>query len=133
MVFIHGGAFFAGGINPAIVGPEYFMDSGDVILVAMQYRLGALGFLATGDSSSPGNFGLKDQTMALKWVQDNIGKFGGDPEAVTIFGVSSGGASTHMHMLSPLSASRFRFRNIKNRKSKLNFRCEFQIFSNGQL
>lgn len=61
------------------------------------------GFLSTGDEHSPGNFGLKDQTLALHWVKSNIRAFGGDDEQVTIFGVSAGASSVHMHMMSPLS------------------------------
>lgn len=53
------------------------MDSEDVIFVTMHYRLGPLGFLSVGDSSMSGNFGLKDQAMAIKWVKDNIHAFGG--------------------------------------------------------
>ena len=54
------------------------------------YFLMCTGFLSTGDSASPGNYGFMDQTMALKWVQQNIHAFGGDPELVTIFGESAG-------------------------------------------
>jgi hypothetical protein len=61
------------------------------------------GFLSTGDSVVPGNNGLKDQVMALRWVQQNIAQFGGDPGNVTIFGGSSGGACVHFHVLSPMS------------------------------
>lgn len=107
IVFIHGGAFFAGSAHPKITGPEYFMDSGAVVLVTIAYRLGAFGFFSTGDAAAPGNFGLKDQVMALRWVQQNIGRFGGDSSSVTIMGVSAGGASVHMHMISPLSQGMF--------------------------
>ncbi|XP_047106560.1 venom carboxylesterase-6-like [Schistocerca piceifrons] len=61
------------------------------------------GFLSTGDEVVPGNMGLKDQTEALRWVQRNIAAFGGDPDRVTIFGQSAGGASIHYHILSPMS------------------------------
>lgn len=107
MVYIHGGAFFSGAIDQGIHGPGYFMDNGKVILVLMQYRLSTLGFLATGDAASPGNYGLKDQVMAMKWVKDNIAAFGGNPESITIFGQSAGGASVHMHMLSPSAKGLF--------------------------
>lgn len=66
-----------------------------------------LGFLSTEDDVIPGNYGMKDQVLALRWVQENIGKFGGDPGQVTIFGQSVGGASTGYHMLSPLSKGLF--------------------------
>jgi carboxylesterase type B len=62
-----------------------------------------LGFLSTGDDESPGNYGLKDQTAALLWVQKNIAAFGGNPNNVTIFGQSAGGALVHCHILSPFS------------------------------
>lgn len=55
------------------------------------------------DKDLPGNFGLKDQTAALRWVKENIAQFGGDPDSVTLFGNSAGAASVHYHMLSPLS------------------------------
>jgi carboxylesterase type B len=66
-----------------------------------------LGFLSTEDDVIPGNYGMKDQVLALQWVQENIDKFGGDPGKVTIFGGSSGGASTGYHMLSPMSKGLF--------------------------
>lgn len=59
--------------------------------------------MSTGDSVIPGNYGLKDQNLGLKWVRDNIKYFGGDPEKVTIFGGSAGGASVTYHMLSQQS------------------------------
>lgn len=108
MVYIYGGGWFSGTANPAITGPEYIMDTEEVILVTFSYRLGAFGFLSTGDDIIPGNFGLKDQLLALKWVQQNIGDFGGDSAKVTIFGQSAGAISAHMHMLSSQSRGLFR-------------------------
>jgi juvenile-hormone esterase len=61
------------------------------------------GFLSTEDAVCPGNNGMKDQVAALRWVRDNVALFGGNPNSVTIFGESAGGASTHLHMLSPAS------------------------------
>ena len=65
--------------------------------------MGPLGFLSTEDEIVPGNNALKDQSQALRWVQENIAQFGGDPNRVTLFGESAGGASVHFHMISPLS------------------------------
>jgi Carboxylesterase family len=62
-----------------------------------------LGFYSTESDKAPGNYGLLDQTLALKWVRDHIHHFGGNPESVTIFGESAGGASVHYHILSPHS------------------------------
>lgn len=61
------------------------------------------GFLSAGDEILPGNYGLKDQVAALKWVRNNIRTFGGDPEKVTIMGQGAGGASVHYHLYSPAS------------------------------
>lgn len=107
MFYIHGGGLFAGSANPDVVGPEYFMDNGQVILVTVAYRLAVFGFLSTGDIEAPGNFGFKDQVVALKWVQQNIEYFDGDPKSVTIFGNSAGAWSAHLHMMSPLSKGLF--------------------------
>lgn len=68
-----------------------------------------LGFLSLENNDVPGNAGLKDQLMALRWVQQNIARFGGDPNNVTLFGESAGGASVHYHILSPLSKGIFFF------------------------
>ncbi|XP_063867418.1 cholinesterase 1-like [Scylla paramamosain] len=108
MVFIHGGAYMVGsamGSYPPML-PAPLVQK-DVVVVAMNYRIGALGFLSTGDSVLPGNLGLKDQTLALQWIQDNIMDLGGDPNRVTIFGISAGGVSSHLHILSPSSAGLF--------------------------
>ncbi|XP_071547573.1 venom carboxylesterase-6-like [Panulirus ornatus] len=107
MVYIHGGGFIMG--NPDTFGgsPNRLLTK-NIVLVSIQYRLGVLGFLSTGDDVIPGNFGLKDQTLALQWVHKNIHTLGGDPEKVTIFGESAGASSVHMHILSPMSAGLFK-------------------------
>ncbi|XP_075982764.1 carboxylic ester hydrolase [Anticarsia gemmatalis] len=106
MVWIHGGAFAMGSGNAFLYGPDHLVGAG-VVLVTLNYRLGALGFLSLENDEVPGNMGLKDQVMALKWVRDNIEAFGGDPGKVTIFGESAGAASVHLHMLSPASQGLF--------------------------
>lgn len=100
MVWFHGGGWECGAGISAFYGPKYLLDH-DVVFVSGNFRLGPLGFLSTETSDCPGNFGLKDQVMVLKWVQENIAAFGGDPSSVTIFGESAGGASATYHMISP--------------------------------
>ncbi|KAK0094936.1 hypothetical protein PV326_009584 [Microctonus aethiopoides] len=107
MVYIHGGGFHIGDGNDESLGADFLIEK-DVILVTMNYRLGVIGFLNAGDGSVPDNIGLKDQNLALKWVQENIIKFGGCPKRVTIFGQSAGGASVHFHVLSPMSQGLFK-------------------------
>lgn len=106
---IHGGGFQMGSSRTDIYGPDFILQK-DVILVTLNYRLGAFGFLSFDDPTLevPGNAGLKDQTFALKWVQSNIEKFGGDPTNVTLFGESAGGASVHYHMISEHSKGLFK-------------------------
>ncbi|KPJ09318.1 Venom carboxylesterase-6 [Papilio machaon] len=106
MVFIHGGGWMCGDATTQMYGPQYLLDR-DVILVAMNYRLGPLGFLSTQDEHCPGNNGLKDQQEALRFIQKTIHSFGGDKDSVTIFGESAGGASVHYHMLSKTSVGLF--------------------------
>lgn len=103
VVFVHGGGFYSGTNNPLFYGPDYFMDTGEVILVTIAYRVGPFGFLATGDEASPGNYGLKDQTEALRWINKYIGAFGGDPDKVTFMGHSAGGISMGLHLVSKQS------------------------------
>ena len=100
MVWIHGGAFELGGtVEPIAEGTNFVKENPDVILVAIAYRIGVFGFfhlshLPDGkDYPDAQNLGLMDQMMALKWVHENIAGFGGDPDNVTIFGESAGGAS----------------------------------------
>ncbi|KAL0125897.1 hypothetical protein PUN28_004753 [Cardiocondyla obscurior] len=106
MVWFHGGMFNHGLGDDIFFGPDFLIEQG-VVLVTLNYRLGAIGFLNTGDKSAPGNAGLKDQVMALKWVKDNIHYFGGCPNRVTIFGEDAGGSSVQFHMMSPMSDGLF--------------------------
>ncbi|XP_050297427.1 juvenile hormone esterase-like [Anthonomus grandis grandis] len=107
MFWIYGGGFRAGSGIFKFYGPQNFMDE-NVILVTFNYRLGPLGFLSTGDNIISGNAGLKDQLLALKWVQNNIENFGGDPDKVTIFGESAGGMAVGLHLVSKKSKGLFR-------------------------
>ena len=104
MFYIHGGAYQLG---TAIIYPSDILALKGVVVVIIQYRLGPFGFLTTDDSASPGNYGMLDQVEALKWVKENIAKFGGNPDKVTIFGQSAGGSSVSLHLLSPLSKGLF--------------------------
>ncbi|CAH2002355.1 unnamed protein product [Acanthoscelides obtectus] len=102
---IHGG-FFMTGYSQKGIGDKYIMGK-DIVVVSFNYRLGALGFLSTEDDVVPGNNGLKDQALALKWIQENIEAFGGNRQSVTLTGCSAGGVSVHMHYLSPYSKGLF--------------------------
>ncbi|XP_017962236.2 acetylcholinesterase [Drosophila navojoa] len=97
MVWIHGGGFWFGSGNRDYYFPAQLMQE-EVIVVTLNYRLGALGFLSLPEPGIYGNAGLKDQRLALQWVHDNISNFNGDPQNVTLFGESAGGSSVHLHM-----------------------------------
>ena len=98
IVWIHGGAFIFGSSRG--LSGEYMLEQ-DVVLVTLQYRLGPFGFLTTADKEAPGNYGLQDQILALRWVQQHIAQFGGNPNLVTLAGMSAGGASVNYLQLSP--------------------------------
>uniref|UniRef100_A0A8C8VUB8 Carboxylic ester hydrolase n=1 Tax=Peromyscus maniculatus bairdii TaxID=230844 RepID=A0A8C8VUB8_PERMB len=105
MVRIHGGAL-VGGMASSTDG-SILAATEDVVLVHIQYRLGVLGFFSTGDQHARGNWGYLDQVAALRWVQQNIAHFGGNPDLVTIFGESAGGTSVSSHVVSPMSKGLF--------------------------
>ncbi|MET0237052.1 MAG: carboxylesterase family protein [Kibdelosporangium sp.] len=111
MVWFHGGGFTAGAASQ--YDPVKLVTRGDVIVVTVAYRLGALGFLATPGLTAEtpgvqsGNYGLQDQQAALRWVQRNAAFFGGNPGNVTIFGESAGAASVCDHLVSPTAAGLF--------------------------
>ena len=109
MVWIHGGGLQQGDSDP--YDPSQLVAQG-VVVVTLNYRLGALGFLAHAALSaeaagSSGNYGLMDQQAALQWVQRNIAAFGGDSANVTLFGESAGGVSVHSHLAAPTSGNLF--------------------------
>jgi para-nitrobenzyl esterase len=112
MVWIHGGSLRIGNTASGIYDGSAFARQG-VVFVSVQYRLGALGYLAHRELSaesphaSSGNYGLLDQIEALRWVRDNIARFGGDPGNVTIFGESAGALSVIELMASPLARGLF--------------------------
>ncbi|KAK6750229.1 hypothetical protein RB195_002304 [Necator americanus] len=108
MVWVHGGGF-------SIHSSSNYGDTSiarnlcvkDVVVVSVNYRLGPFGFFTTGDGVCRGNLGLWDQTLALQWVHDNIEAFGGDPDNVTVFGQSAGGACADLLAISPHSRNLF--------------------------
>src|ERR1700691_5706610 len=111
MVWIHGGAFVNGtGAMPWYDGAN-FVRHGDVVVVSINYRLGALGWLELGHLdpayATSGNNGLLDQIAALRWVHDNIDGFGGDPDNVTIFGESAGAMSVGTLLATPAATGLF--------------------------
>ncbi|NP_001136104.1 carboxylesterase clade B, member 6 precursor [Nasonia vitripennis] len=107
LVFIHPGGFNAGSGDDDVYGPDFLVEH-DVVVVTFNSRLGAAGFLSTGDENAPGNIGLKDQVMVLNWIKENIYHFGGCRDRVTIVGMSSGAAAVEYHMLSPMSRGLFK-------------------------
>jgi para-nitrobenzyl esterase len=109
MVWIYGGANASGASD--FYDPTPLVEIGGVVVVTVNYRIGALGFLAHPALDREGhlavNYGVMDQQLALRWVRDNIESFGGDPANVTIFGESAGGLNVTTHLVSPRSAGLF--------------------------
>ena len=111
MVWIYGGAFITGMSSLPMYDGRHLAERG-VVLVSLAYRVGPFGFLAHPDLSKEsghgsGCYGLQDQVAALRWVQENIAQFGGDPNNVTIFGESAGGISVNMLTIVPAARGLF--------------------------
>ncbi|XP_046343877.2 acetylcholinesterase-like [Haliotis rufescens] len=107
LVWIYGGGFVTGSINTPLHNGQYLAAENNVIVMSMNYRLGAHGFLYLGPDTFPGNQGLMDQALALQWIQNNVERFGGDASMITLFGESAGAASIGLHLLSPISRDFF--------------------------
>jgi para-nitrobenzyl esterase len=112
MVWFHGGAYSIGSSASAVYANPSLVERGEVVLVTVNYRLGALGYLdlsrySTTDRPISSNLGLRDQVASLRWVQDNIAAFGGDPSRVTIFGESAGGGAVTTLFATPSAKGLF--------------------------
>lgn len=99
MVWLPGEGFDYGYANQ--YDGSYLAGHGNVIVVTVNYRLSVFGFLSTGDDHAPGNVGLRDQVLALKWLKDNVAKFGGNPQRLTVFGRLTGSISISALLVSP--------------------------------
>ncbi|XP_067879998.1 neuroligin-1-like isoform X7 [Heterodontus francisci] len=105
MMFVHGGSYMEGTGN--MFEGSVLASYGNVIVVTINYRLGVLGFLSTGDMAAKGNYGLLDQIQALRWLSENIGFFGGDPMRITVFGSGAGASCVNLLILSHHSEGLF--------------------------
>lgn len=128
MVFLPGGRFEQGAAGVSLYDGSYLANRSGVIVVTMDYRLGALGWLVTDTLN--GNFGLKDQRFGLQWVKNNIAAFGGDPTQITLFGQSAGATSTTAHVLSPMSAGFFQRAIIQSNPITLPMRVDAASLGN---
>ncbi|XP_054924860.1 acetylcholinesterase-like [Dermacentor andersoni] len=107
LVWIYGGGFYSGTSTLDVYDARTLVSEENVVVVSMNYRVASLGFLSFGNEHLPGNAGLYDQHLALRWVRENIAAFGGNPTRVTLFGESAGAVSVGLHILSPLSKPLF--------------------------
>ncbi|EZA56450.1 Acetylcholinesterase [Ooceraea biroi] len=108
LVWIYGGGFMSGTATLDVYDADIMAVASNAIIASMQYRVGAFGFLYlnqhfTNSEEAPGNMGLWDQALALRWLRDNARVFGGDPNLITIFGESAGGSSVSLHLISPVT------------------------------
>ena len=112
MVWLHGGAYVLGSSSQPLYDGRRLAGSGEVVVVTVNYRVGALGFLDLSSFNSPrrrfdSNVGLRDVLAALDWVRDNIAAFGGDPGRVTLFGESAGAGIVTTLLASPAAEGLF--------------------------
>lgn len=107
ILWIYGGGFYSGTSTLSLYDLRTFSAEENVIMVSIQYRVASLAFLFFDTEDVPGNAGMFDQLMAMQWVKDNIAKFGGNPDKITLMGESAGACSVALHLLSPLSRNLF--------------------------
>ncbi|XP_039308794.1 acetylcholinesterase isoform X4 [Solenopsis invicta] len=108
LVWVYGGGFMSGTATLDVYDADLMAAAGNAIIASIQYRVGAFGFLYlnqhfANSEEAPGNMGLWDQALALKWLRENARVFGGDPDLITIFGESAGGSSVSLHLISPVT------------------------------
>lgn len=114
--YVHGGGYMSGSSD--WMGSEILLDE-DIVLVTTNYRLGPFGFISLNLPEYSGNMGLKDQLLALHWVNENIANFGGDRNRITIYGQSAGASAVHLHTMLPSAQNLFQ-RAIISSGSMLN-------------
>merc|ERR1712117_1004235 len=107
LLWIYGGGYWGGTTTLDLYDLRTIVSEENIIAVGIQYRVASLAFLYFDTEDVPGNAGMFDQLMALQWVKDNIARFGGNPENITLMGESAGAASVSLHLLSPLSRNLF--------------------------
>lgn len=123
MVYIHGDFLYEGSNTEAT--PGYLLDE-DIVLVSVRYRLGPFGFLSTMTDEIPGNAAVQDVILALKWIQQHIADFGGDPTRITLFGQVGGSALINVLAMSPAvrvsQPNNYWYKSSKNSKNVLGSR-----------
>ncbi|XP_070541618.1 crystal protein-like [Ptychodera flava] len=124
MAYIFGGNYIQGSGYNLLQDGRYLVNYTNVILAEFNYRIGALGFLVTGEGegAATGNYAIRDQRFALQWIRENIAAFGGDPNSVTIFGESSGAESVSIHLISEKSSDLFNRAIIQSHPFGLPYR-----------
>ncbi|MGH0137731.1 UNVERIFIED_CONTAM: hypothetical protein FKN15_018113 [Acipenser sinensis] len=124
MVYIHGGSYMEGTGN--MIDGSVLASYGNVIVITLNYRVGVLGFLSTGDQAAKGNYGLLDQIQALRWISENIGFFGGDPRRITVFGSGIGASCVSLLTLSHHSEGLFQRAIIQSGSALSSWAVNYQ-------
>ncbi|KAK3086085.1 hypothetical protein FSP39_013279 [Pinctada imbricata] len=137
MVYIHGGNFVHMSAGSLLFDGENLANKGQVIIINVEYRLGALGFLLTKDTQkgkgATGNYAILDQQQALRWIYENIKGFGGDPEQITLFGQSAGAQSTVVHLMNKESSKYFKRAIIESAPVSIPFKDKTEMLFIGNL